>query len=99
MIELAEVVQQLRAEFSRALEFASGDDVRFELGPIELEVMVGLERSGGGMGKVRFMVIEVGDKVGLASSSTQRIKLTLRPVDIAVSGRSSSYWSGIDEAP
>lgn len=79
MIELANVVSQLRAELDRARAAAAGQDLRFELGPIELEVTVGLEAVGGAEAKVRFWVVEIGGDAHATSSSTQRIKLTLHP--------------------
>jgi hypothetical protein len=40
LIELAEVICQLRAELDRARAAAADEALRFELGPIELEVAV-----------------------------------------------------------
>ena len=47
MIELAEVVSQLRGELDRARKVAEDEELQFALGPIEFEVTVGLEREGG----------------------------------------------------
>lgn len=79
MIELGEVIHQLRLELDRVRKTAEGEDLRFELGPIELEVTVALEVLGGAEVKVRFWVVEVGGDASAASTSTQRIKLTLQP--------------------
>ncbi len=54
-------------------------ELRFEVGPIELEVNVGVQREGGGGAKLRFWVIELGGDAKATSSSTQRLKLTLKP--------------------
>ncbi len=80
MIELAEVIQELRSELQRARVAAADEELRLELGPIELEVAVGLERVGGAEAKVRFWVVELGGDARATASSTQRIRLTLRPV-------------------
>jgi hypothetical protein len=79
VIELASVIKDLRAELEGAI--AAGDDaaLRFELGPIELEVSVAVERSGGGQAKVRFLVVELGADGKVDASSTQKVKLTLTP--------------------
>lgn len=103
MIELAEVIAQLRTELDRARAAAAGETLRFELGPIELEVAVALEMVGGAEAKVRFWVVEIGGDARAASTSTQRIKLTLHPAvtDGAASGsrgRLSAFVSG-REAP
>ena len=79
MIELADVISELRAELDRARLAAAGSELRFGLGPVELEVTVGLDREGTAGGKVRFWVVEVGAEGKIASTSTQRIKLTLTP--------------------
>jgi hypothetical protein len=79
LIELAEVIAQLRAELDRARASAATEALQFELGPIELEVSVALEAVGGVEGKVRFWVVEIGGSAQATSTSTQRIKLTLNP--------------------
>ncbi|GAA1975972.1 trypco2 family protein [Catenulispora subtropica] len=50
MIELASVIRDLRAELEQAIVAADGAALRFELGPIELEVTIALahETSTGG---------------------------------------------------
>ena len=79
MIELADVISELRAELDRARLTADGSELRFGLGPVELEVTVALERQGTAGGKVRFWVVELGADGKIASTSTQRIRLTLTP--------------------
>jgi hypothetical protein len=79
VIELADVIRQLREELDAARASGSDSELQFELGPIDLEVTVGLEKEGGGGAKVRFWVIELGGDAKVAGSSTQRIKLTLNP--------------------
>jgi hypothetical protein len=79
MIELAEVISNLRAELDLARKAGENEDLRFELGPVELEVTVALQREGGVGTKVRFWVVEMGADGKLASTATQRIKLNLNP--------------------
>ena len=79
MIELADVISELRAELDRAWLSAEGSTLRFGLGPVELEVTVALSREGKTGGKVKFWVAEVDAEGKLSSTSTQRIKLTLNP--------------------
>jgi hypothetical protein len=100
LIELAEVIRQLRLELDRARSAAEGEDLRFELGPIELEVMVGLEATGGAGAKVRFWVVELGGDAHATSASTQRINLTLHPTAGGAPGAQgsmvSAYVSGTE---
>jgi hypothetical protein len=79
MIELADVISELRAELDRARLAAEGSALRFGLGPVELEVTVALGREGKAGGKIKFWVAEVNAEGKLSSTSTQRIKLTLNP--------------------
>jgi hypothetical protein len=98
LIELADVIRQLRQELDRARLAADGEDLRFELGPIELEVTVELQAVGGAEGKIRFWVVELGADGRATSTSAQRIKLTLNPTAgrlLDANGKAASaYVSG-----
>jgi hypothetical protein len=78
-VELAELIGQLRAELTTAMSAGENADLRFELGPVELELSVAVEKSMAPGAKVRFWVVEAGADAKVASSTTQRIKLTLDP--------------------
>ena len=80
MIELASVIKDLREELEQAVVAAEGEALRFELGPIELEVSVALERSGHAGAKVRFWVVESSAGAAVDATRTQRVKLTLQPI-------------------
>jgi Trypsin-co-occurring domain 2 len=79
MIELAEVIGELRRELQQAMHSGEGEPLRFELGPVELEATVAVEKEGGGNAKVRFWVLELGGDAMASRSSSQRIKLALQP--------------------
>jgi Trypsin-co-occurring domain 2 len=79
MIELADVITELRRELDHAMTEGRDERLRFELGPVELEVTVGLEAKGGASAKVRFLVVELGGDGEVGRSSMQRIKLILHP--------------------
>jgi hypothetical protein len=79
MIELAEVIGELRRELQQAMNAGEGEPLRFELGLVELEATVAVEKGGGGGAKVRFWVIELGGDAKASQASTQRIKLALQP--------------------
>jgi hypothetical protein len=79
VIELGEVISELRRELQQAMGAGEGQPLRFELGPVELEARVAIEKGGGGGAKVRFWVIELGGDAKITHSSTQRIKLVLQP--------------------
>jgi hypothetical protein len=93
VIELASVIRDLREELEQAVVAAEGETLRFELGTIELELSVALERTGHAGAKVRFWVVESGADVTVNATSTQLVKLALRPTlqgspnPLLVSGR------------
>jgi hypothetical protein len=79
MLALAEVVEELRAELSRAMVAGEGQPLRFEVADVLLELRVGVEREASGKGGVRFWVFELGGEARAQSESTQTVTLTLRP--------------------
>jgi hypothetical protein len=79
VIELASVIRDLREELERAIAAGRDEQLRFELGPIELEVAVVVKQSNGNNGKVSFWVVGAGGDRTNESATTQRIKLTLTP--------------------
>ena len=86
-VELAELIAQLRADLAEAMRAGADSELRFELGPVELELTVALEKSGGADAKVRFWVVEAGADGRAATTTTQRIKLTLDPRSSSQPGR------------
>lgn len=79
MIELSEVIRELRTQLAAAVEAGAGHPIAFELGDIELEVSLALQKTLDGTGKLRFWVLEFGVDGSRQSTDTQRVKLTLRP--------------------
>ncbi|MFG3656627.1 trypco2 family protein [Streptomyces sp. NPDC047706] len=86
MVELAEMIRELRHELNSALAGGGDGPVRFELGPVEIEATVAVGRTGGAGGKVRFWVVEAGGETQAESSRTHRICLTLQPKLVAPDG-------------
>ena len=81
-LELASVVRQLRAELNEALGDAEGERLRFELGPVEVSLMVTVGREATPGAKVRFWVIEAGAGAKISREAVQEIKLVLTPRDM-----------------
>jgi hypothetical protein len=78
-VELADLIEELRRELSKAMRAGEGSELRFEPGPVELELTVGVEKVVGPEAKVRFWVLDLGASAHRSSAVTQRIKLTLDP--------------------
>ena len=79
VIELASMIKDLRDELERAIAAGEGEQLRFELGPIEMEVTVVVGQSKDTNGKVKFWVVEAGADRTNDSATTQRLKLALTP--------------------
>jgi hypothetical protein len=78
-IELADLIWQLRHELSRAMWSGERTDLRFEAGPVELELTVAVERSTQPGMKARLVVLDAEMGGRRASTATQRVHLTLHP--------------------
>lgn len=79
MLELAEVIRALREELEYAMEASAEEALRFELGPVDVEMSVAVEAGASAEIKPRFVVISVGAHGSVDRTSIQRIKLTLTP--------------------
>ena len=78
-IELAELIGTLRAELTAALEAGEGALIQFELGTVELDLVIAVDKEASPGAKVRFWVVELGSEAKISSSKMQRIRLKLDP--------------------
>ena len=78
---LADTIAAVRRELSAAQAAGQGQPVQFRAGPVELEFEVAVTRTGGGQAGVQIWVLTLGGKAELGQATTQRIKVTLQPVD------------------
>lgn len=78
---LADTIAAVRRELSSAQAAGQGQSIAFRAGPVELEFEVAVTRTGGGEAGVQLWVLTLGAKGELAQATTQRIKVTLQPVD------------------
>jgi hypothetical protein len=79
-VPLSEFVSGLRAEL-RAAQAARDPGLQFAVGPVSVEFAVVTEREGGPEAKVRFWVVEAGGSARWSREATQKVSLTLTPVD------------------
>ncbi|MFI6011690.1 trypco2 family protein [Streptomyces sp. NPDC051243] len=79
MIELSQVIGELRRELDLAMSAGAGERMRFELGPVEVEASITVEQSTDAGAKVRIWVVDVHGGGKLAETSAHRIKFTLTP--------------------
>lgn len=87
-VELADLIWQLRGELTRAAWSGETKDLRFKAELVELELTVAVEKSKDPNVKVKFWVVEAGTNAQRKATTTQTIRLSLRPV-----------WSGSPDEP
>jgi hypothetical protein len=78
---LADTIAAVRRELGLAQAAGQGQPVQFRAGPVELEFEVAVTRTGGGQAGVQLWVLTLSGKGELGQATTQRIKVTLQPVD------------------
>lgn len=93
-IELADAVQAVRDELITAAGRATGQEVVFELGDIELEFTVELRKEAGGGLKVKAYVLEAGADGRAGRTRTHRVAVTLKALD----ARTGQPWKVANES-
>jgi hypothetical protein len=78
-VGLADAVKALRAELTSAMAEGADQALRFELGPVEMEFLLEVNREAGGEGGVRFWVVSLGASGSVTHGSTHRVTLQLVP--------------------
>jgi len=80
-VGLSDAITALRRELNAAMTAGKDDDLRFGLGPVEMEFLLEVTREGGGEAGVRIGVVTIGAKGDVSKVSTHRVKLELNPQD------------------
>jgi hypothetical protein len=79
-VPLADAIRALRRELLAAVREGEDKEVRFALGPIELEFQVEVAQEAGVEGGVKFWVISAGGTGSRRSEITHAVRLTPSPV-------------------
>jgi hypothetical protein len=79
-IPLAEAVRALRRELVEAVRQAEGEEIKFALGPVELELQVEVSNETGGAAGIAFWLVTIGGKASRTAATTHTIRLNLSPV-------------------
>jgi sugar/nucleoside kinase (ribokinase family) len=82
-VELAKAIKSLRRELMDAMKDGAEEDLRFGLGPIEVEFELAATSSREANAGVKFYVVDIGAKGASGMTATHRIKLNLVPVTAA----------------
>jgi hypothetical protein len=81
-IGLEEAVAELRNELTQAMADAEGAAVRFPVKEITLQFQVGVTKTVGGQGGIKFWVLELGSSGQYANQTVHTITVVLgSPVD------------------
>ncbi len=100
---LVDVLAQLRADLAAAIAQGENERLRFEVGPVELDLSVTVTRSGTAKAGIRFWVVDAGAEGSVSRESVQRLHLTLQPRDTLAAptadGTPGKTYVGGDEVP
>ena len=80
-VGLADAIKALRAELSASMAEGRDKELKFRLGPVEMEFGVEVAKEVGGEAGIKFWVVSVSGKGGVATKATHRVKLQLQPLD------------------
>lgn len=78
---LVDVVKALRKDLSKAMEYANGEDIRFNVNEIEIELKAVIEEEKNGEGGFDFKIVKFGGGFKDRNIEAQTIKLKLEPID------------------
>ncbi|MEV6975001.1 trypco2 family protein [Kitasatospora sp. NPDC093806] len=78
-IGLAEAVAAVRAELLKAAQDADEQELRFEVGPIEMEFEVELRADARAKAGFRVWAVSAETEAGVSRGRTHRISFTLTP--------------------
>ncbi len=76
-IPLASAIEALRCELVDAVRSSEGEEIRFALGTVELELQVEVEKKVEGQGGIKFWLVSLGGGGSRSAGATQTIKLSL----------------------
>ncbi len=94
-VGLAEAIRALRSELTAAMAEGTGQELRFELGQVEMEFLLEVQKEAGAEAGVKFWVVNLGGKGSVSSGSTHRVTLALTP---RTSRGGSPLISDVEEA-
>lgn len=92
-LELADVIKALRQELIAAQQEGEGNNIRFNINNVEVELETLIEKTADGKGgfKINFGVVEANAEAGghYKNATKQRIKLSLGAVNVTQNSDSS----------
>ena len=80
-IPLAEAIRALRSELVEAARQGANEEVRFALGPIDLELQIEASTEVGVDGGIKFWLVSLEGSGSRTSAATHTVKLSLTPIN------------------
>jgi Trypsin-co-occurring domain 2 len=80
---LADAIEAVRSELRRAQDEGRGSDVRFVVGPAEVEFTVEVVKAAGGEASVKVLnLVSFAGSGEVSTGTTNRVKFVLTPVGV-----------------
>jgi Trypsin-co-occurring domain 2 len=80
---LAEAIDMLRSELQKAQDAGRSSDVRFSVGPVEVELAIEVIKKAGGEASVKVLnLLSIGGKGERSRAETNRVKIVLNPIGV-----------------
>ena len=79
-LQLAEAIDALRQELTRALDRGRDEPIQFELGPVSMTFDVSVTTTKDATGSVQFWVLSAGGSAARASTHSNSITIELNPM-------------------
>lgn len=79
-IPLSEMIQTLRSELMVAMEMGAGKQLQFDVGEVELELQVKINREKSAGGGLKFWVLSGKAEAGRSDQTVHTFRLKLNPV-------------------
>jgi hypothetical protein len=86
-IPLADMIQALRRELNAARSGAIGEDLKFEVEKVDIELQVAVTRDANVKTGVKFWVVNAEGELARSRNTTHTFKLALNPVSTVSGGR------------
>lgn len=88
-VDLADTIRVLRQQLSAAMHEGQSEELRFDLGEVQLEFEVVVTKDASADGGIRFGVLSLGAKANIGNEASHRISLIMQPVIVNSDGSTS----------
>jgi Trypsin-co-occurring domain 2 len=92
-IPLADAIRALREELAQAVRDGKDGEVRFQVGPVDLEFQVEISKEASGQAGIAFWLITAGGGGSRRRTTANTVKINLQPVDASGNVLAVSAWT------